>query len=383
MKKSNILIFMDYFTPGYKAGGPIQSITNLISIINSEFNVYVITRNNDWGSPCFYENIEVDTWISMVSYKIKYLRNHELTRRRLSQEIEYLNPDLIFLNSFFSRFTFNCIQIFLLKRPLFSLIIAPRGELMDNAFAIKNIQKSIYLNIFKQSRLVSIAHWLSTSIEESKSIQKRIGCNSKISLLNNIATLSNSIINSKIKNKGELYLVFLSRIDPIKNLDFLLSIFRNYKFCGKIELDIYGAHSNLDYWNKCKSMVAFIPANIVVNFKNSISPNEVLHTITNYHFFILPTKGENFGHAIFESIVAGTPVIISDNTPWINLKESNVGVDLPLVEDLWGVTLQMFLDMETKDYEKFNQHCIDFVQKHRNKQNIKEEYLDFFKNRLN
>ena len=30
----------------------------------------------------------------------------------------------------------------------------------------------------------------------------------------------------------------------------------------------------------------------------------------------LPTKGENFGHAISDSIANSTPVFISDKTPW-------------------------------------------------------------------
>ena len=34
-----------------------------------------------------------------------------------------------------------------------------------------------------------------------------------------------------------------------------------------------------------------------------------------YDLLFLPTKGENFGHVILESMSAGTPVLISDTTP--------------------------------------------------------------------
>ena len=32
--------------------------------------------------------------------------------------------------------------------------------------------------------------------------------------------------------------------------------------------------------------------------------------------FFFPTRGENFGHVIFEALKAGLPVITSDHTPW-------------------------------------------------------------------
>jgi len=45
---------------------------------------------------------------------------------------------------------------------------------------------------------------------------------------------------------------------------------------------------------------------------------------------LLPTTGENFGHTILESFQAGTPVIVSDQTPWRNLEQAGVGHDIPL-----------------------------------------------------
>jgi glycosyltransferase involved in cell wall biosynthesis len=35
-----------------------------------------------------------------------------------------------------------------------------------------------------------------------------------------------------------------------------------------------------------------------------------------YDLFVFPTRGENFGHVIIESLSVGTPVLLSDRTPW-------------------------------------------------------------------
>jgi glycosyltransferase involved in cell wall biosynthesis len=48
--------------------------------------------------------------------------------------------------------------------------------------------------------------------------------------------------------------------------------------------------------------------------------------------FFLPTLGENFGHAIFEALSSGVPVLISDRTPWQNLASQSAGWSFPLHE---------------------------------------------------
>ena len=50
----------------------------------------------------------------------------------------------------------------------------------------------------------------------------------------------------------------------------------------------------------------------------------------SYDLFFLPTAGENFGHVILESLCSGTPVLISDTTPWRNLQDLGVGWDISL-----------------------------------------------------
>ena len=49
--------------------------------------------------------------------------------------------------------------------------------------------------------------------------------------------------------------------------------------------------------------------------------------------FFLPTRGENYGHVIFEALAAGVPVLISDQTPWRDLEQEAVGYMRPLNDE--------------------------------------------------
>ena len=48
-QKSKILVFVDFFLPGYKAGGPITTIENLTNALKDKFDFSIITRNYDLG----------------------------------------------------------------------------------------------------------------------------------------------------------------------------------------------------------------------------------------------------------------------------------------------------------------------------------------------
>ncbi len=69
------------------------------------------------------------------------------------------------------------------------------------------------------------------------------------------------------------------------------------------------------------------------------------------HLFFLPTHGENFGHAIAEAFAAGVPVLISDTTPWRDLRSSGVGWDLSLDEPQCFVeAIEMCANMDSDAY---------------------------------
>ena len=57
-----------------------------------------------------------------------------------------------------------------------------------------------------------------------------------------------------------------------------------------------------------------------------MKPEEVIGTFEKYDIFLFPTKGENFGHVIYEALVGGCIPIISNTTPWLDLEENHCGM---------------------------------------------------------
>ena len=127
MKK--ILIFTDSFLPGFKGGGPITSISNLVSLLNNHFDILICTKDRDFEDIEPYKGIEQNKIIKYKEYNVIYLSS--MDKQNLSKAIVDFNPDLLYLNSFFSKTTqlVMFLNKFTFKKKL---IVAPRGELHEN-----------------------------------------------------------------------------------------------------------------------------------------------------------------------------------------------------------------------------------------------------------
>lgn len=69
--------------------------------------------------------------------------------------------------------------------------------------------------------------------------------------------------------------------------------------------------------------------------------------------FFLPTLGENFGHVILEALTARCPVLISDRTPWRNLKAAGIGWEIPIEStDLFRSAIESCAKMDAEALEQ-------------------------------
>lgn len=130
------------------------------------------------------------------------------------------------------------------------------------------------------------------------------------------------------KAAGRLNVVFISRIDPKKNLHFALEVLRGVQ--APVNFDIVGPIGDEAYWAGCQRIMATLPGHIRVRHLGPVPHTEILQVFASHDLFLFPTQAENNGYVILEALLAGCPVLLSDRTPWRGLRELGVGWDLPL-----------------------------------------------------
>ena len=96
----------------------------------------------------------------------------------------------------------------------------------------------------------------------------------------------------------------------MKNLDFAIAVLAAIN--GGVNFNVFGPIEDRLYWADCQRLAERLPGNVRLRYRGLVKPDEVAQVLERHHLFFLPTRGESFGHAIVESLMAGCPVLISD-----------------------------------------------------------------------
>ncbi|QCT74503.1 glycosyltransferase family 4 protein [Macrococcoides canis] len=374
-----LLIITNFFLPGIKGGGPIKSLANLTEFLSDDFDIGVITKSKDFGESDNYKNIEVNKWIASKYYKVKYLEH--MDPKNIYKSIIEFNPDVIYINSLFAS---SSISVYILLRRLknIKIILAPRGELNPNALSIKSFKKNIFIKLIKCINLQKKVLFHATSVDEKNDI-KNIFKNSNIVVIKNLPSKINRELSSINKIHNELRIISISRISKMKNIHYLLNLLTKIK-SGKVTLDIYGPIEDIDYYEKCLSIIKNMRPNVTINFMGEIENKLVQVKLKEYDLFVSPTLGENFGHTIIESLQSHTPVLISNNTPWKDLESQNVGYDISLNNpDQFIEVINKLILMDSEDYKKSFFGFENFLEKSLNINETVYKYTKLFKENIN
>ena len=144
--------------------------------------------------------------------------------------------------------------------------------------------------------------------------------------------------------------------------------------------DIYGIIEDEKYFQKCWETVSHTTPHIHINYKGPVSNSNIFKVLENYHLFILPTQGENFGHIIFEALTSGCVVLISNKTPWKAIEDNNAGWALPLTDNrMFADKLKQLCDMNEQAYNEKSKAAYDYARTYVASMNFKNRYIDLFK----
>ncbi len=366
-RKPVVLTTVPYYLPGYKGGGKLITVRNLVGGLSSQFRFKVLTADRDLGDVQPYQGVPANRWLCNENCEVLYASPSRNSLQTIGEQLSRVDYDVLHLNTVFS-WRFGIVPLLLRRLRRIAdvpTVIAPRGELAPAALAIKSARKKSFLTAARGVGLFEGAMWQATSDDEARDIRHIFGSRARIVIAPDLLSIDyqNWRPSSYYKRPGQLDIVFLSRITPKKNLHLAIEALRGLE--GDITFRIAGPVDNARYWARCRKMIATVGSNIRTDYLGPIAISEIANTLGRHGLFFLPTANENLGYVILEALLAGCPVLISDQTPWRDLAEKAIGWDLPLARpDLMRAVLQHCVAMDAETHRGISNRARQFALEH-------------------
>ena len=377
-----ILIFYDHFYPAYQAGGPVQSLVNFVRAMRNQYECYVVCKAHEMNSTEILSGIQPNEWNQWEqTAKVYYQTPADRSRKRLKQLINDVQPHLIFINGIYSLwyniFPLRTAIAYANSHTACKVVLSARGMLLPGALEQKALKKKVYLFFF---RLLGWAHkitWHATDQAEAASIQQQFGTQLKIGVAENFPNLL-SPASHPAKQPGELLLGTIALISPMKNHAMVLNALQTIQ--QKVTWFIFGPVKDETYWAVCRQLMQQLPANITVEYRGPVNPAEVQEIMNLFQVFIMPSESENFGHALFEALSAGKPVITTDTTPFRELQSHHAGVTVAHgeISTQLPAAINKFAVMDSAAFNEQVLGAVAYAQQRFNFQRVQQHYQQLF-----
>lgn len=324
--KPRVVACVSSFPPAQAAGGPIRSVGSLVRSLSRVVDFRVFTSACDLGSRSPLPGVSPDRWQNYSGSRVYY--RGTTTWARISAPFRVLcsSKDVLYLNSLFNA-EFTVVQLLThwLFSPSTAIVIAPRGECSKGAMNLKRTKKQLFLKIFRLIGFDRKVVFHASTMIEATDIAQVFGEHVDVRVARNLRDdLSVASADEGLTDgDSALSVVYLSRIVPIKNLLLLLDAV-TIANCD-ISLTIAGPVEDECYWAECMSRIEQMPGRVSVSIVGHVMSDAVVEFLSGFDLMVLPTMGENFGHVILESLVAGTPVIVGRDTPWGEVEGRGAG----------------------------------------------------------
>lgn len=344
-ERKSVMILLGAYWPGHEATGPNMSARAMCEALCDEFSFRIVARDRPFGAA--EPLIDHQQWHDRGAAKIHYLPVGRTGAKGLARLLWQTPHDMLMLNSFFDReFTLPALIARRMGRiPKKPALLSPRGEFSGGALSIKGGRKAVFHRIATHVGLLDGVCIHATSAQEADDARSAFP-DVPARVIENFRPLFALPEYNRPASDGRLRVAFLGRISPVKRLDMAI---KALKAGGRPAVfDIYGPISDPEYWGRCQNEIAGLSDAVQVNYCGEIANADVARRIADYDVMLLPSLSENFGHAIFEALAAGTPVIIGDQTPWRGLAAQQAGWDIG-VNDLAGFcgAIQSAADMDS------------------------------------
>lgn len=318
-----ILLLLSYFNSAVEANGPNQSLIGTIATLSDRYRFRVISNAVEGDEPGRWSTI-----FGIDRLPLKRLRMGAKGYRRALNETPH---DLLVANSYFDRwFTISALlmrKFGLVRRT--PMLLAPRGEFSPGALGLNPWRKRLYIVLTRLLGLLDGVAIQATSEREAELIRASLPFAAGPILQGPIVRDIAPLPEHRPRPPGApLRVGFVGRISRMKNLDYALDVLATVR--QPLVFNIFGPVEDVPHWEECSAKIASLPAHVTVRHHGEIPRAEVIGKLADQDILFHPTLGENYGHAIIDALVAGTPVLMSDRTPWQGLEAAGGGWIVPL-----------------------------------------------------
>jgi glycosyltransferase involved in cell wall biosynthesis len=184
----------------------------------------------------------------------------------------------------------------------------------------------------------------------------------------------------QIGDPNPLRLVFLSLITEKKNLHLVLAALKHIEF--PVVFDIYGPVKDSQHWNHCLQLISELPLNVKCEYHGAVKSERSQEIFSQYHALVLPSKGENFGHAIYECLSVGRPVIIGKNTPWKDVEQDEAGWLVELdSQDVTEAVIKLG-KLNQNDFDSLSSNALNIAQNYFEQSDFESDYERLFNSKF-
>jgi glycosyltransferase involved in cell wall biosynthesis len=337
-----VLMTSQFFRPGFKAGGPIRSVSRIVDTVPPDVDLTLITSDRDLGDSRPYPGLPTG-WALQGPIRVFRLNEGDQGQAlHLVRDLRARAWDLMYVNSLFNP-RYSLAPVLAARLGMITarrVLIAPRGELSQGALGLKSGKKAAFLKGWLRLLATMNVRWHATSDQEAADI-RAAAPDARIEVCQDRG--DGPAAPLPVADPAPIpRLAFVSRISPMKNLQLALEAL--VEVTTSAQFDIYGPVGDPDYWRHCQKIMDRMSPTIDVTYRGELDHEKVRPTLNGYDAMLLPTLGENFGHIIAEALSASCPVICSDRTPWTSTLLGGGGaVVAPLTTENYRATVDRVL----------------------------------------
>jgi glycosyltransferase involved in cell wall biosynthesis len=348
----------------------VLGLSSALASQGVEVTVLTTDSNGDVGQPPL--DVPLDEPVEQDGYQVRYFHCSPFRRYKFSLDLlRWLwqhapEFDLAHIHALFSPVSTAAAMVARCRKLPY--ILRPLGTLDPADLQKKRRLKQIYAALLERPNLAGAAGIHFTSVQEAK-ISERFGTHTADLVIplgvhppqplllraqkEGVMPLTDQARFELNIPDNQLLVLFMSRIDPKKGLNLLIPALERLLVGVQGCAPLMNFHFVLagtnpqdpDYEKQIQEQIKVSPLSSHTTIAGFVTGELKAALLQDADLFVLPSYYENFGIAVAEAMVAGTPVVISDQVHiWEEVKGAEAGWVCPCEVDALSQTLREALE---------------------------------------